>query len=107
MSAVFSGTIVEAFAEFTQDGDAIFNIQAFIGKLGAVAPAASTSYRNPVSAATVMAHLASVAGYTFENNGVMTQLPPSYFSGSIIAQIQKCAAAANISYIIDGNVLAI
>lgn len=109
MSAVFSGTIVAAWAEFTPEGDAIFNISAFVGALNATAPAQSTTYPNGVSVATAMANFATLSGYNFENDGVTTQLPPSYFSGSVLAQIQACAAAAGIEFIIDdaSNTLAI
>jgi hypothetical protein len=44
----------------------------------------------------------------FENNGVSTKLPISYFPGNVWTQMQACAEQANINAeVINGSVLAI
>jgi hypothetical protein len=59
--------------------------------------------------ATIMAGLAEQGGFHFENNGVQVQFFDPYFPGTVLEQIQRCAAKAGINHTIDHqtNTLAI
>lgn len=107
VSTLFIGTITQAWADFDDIPDAAFEMIAFVGAYEAAANAAPTSFPGPFDVATAMSGMATVAGYNFVNNGVNARLPPSYFPGSIMAQIKALADAAGISYIVDNGTLSI
>ena len=108
MTTVFAGTIMAAYADYNSMPSVPFKFECNAGVIDAVAPAVPASFPGPVDVATVMSGFARLLGYGFENNGVTTQLPPSYFSGNVRTQMQACAAAAGINAeVVNGNVLAI
>ena len=105
MSTVFEGNIQQAWGDFEGMPDVAFNIQAFVGALNLAAPTAPTSYPGSFDVATAMSGLAVRGGYNFQNNGVSVQLPASYFSGSLINQINQLVEHANIAHIIENGTL--
>lgn len=104
---VFMGNIKYAWADMSAQPEASFNVQAFSGGGDAVALTAASSFSGGVDVAVTMKGFADQMGIAFEPNGVTAQLPPSNFPGSVVNQIDACAHAAQINYMIDDNVLAI
>jgi hypothetical protein len=107
VTAVFTGTIIEAWTEANSQPDVALAITAFAGALEAAKPAPPTSYPKSADAATIMSGLAVQAGLSFESNNVSVQLSTPYFSGSLRDQMKACAAAANINWLLENNTLAI
>lgn len=107
MGVVFQGTITNAWADFKGSPDVPFHVVAQSGMISALAIAPPSSFSGSASVATIMSGLAAQMGLSFENNGVTTRLANPYFPGTLYAQAQACATAANIDMIIDRGVLAI
>lgn len=106
---IFTGTVFNGYADYDSAPDVPFHFQARASLFGAVVPTASSSFPQSIDVATVMKGFAKKMELNFENNGVSTQLPKSYFWGNLWTQIQTCAQHANIrAEIVDGGtVLAI
>ena len=100
-AAVFTGQISEAYASFEGAPDTMFTVNAFPALLDALRPLAPTSTSVPTDAATIMAGLASQMDYLFENNGVQTMLPPSYFPGTGRQQAEALARAGGFDLVFD------
>lgn len=83
MTVVFTGTITNAYTDFNSMPDVPFRVEAHTGLIDAVAPTAPQSFPNPTKASDILAGIAGQMGVPFENNGVTTVLPPSYFYGSL------------------------
>lgn len=108
MTAVFSGTIAEAYGDFSAAPDAPFIMNCQAGLADATANVPPTTFSQQTDVATIMAGFARQMNVGFENNGVTTQLPASYFSGSVQTQMREAAKHAGINAeIVNGNVLAI
>lgn len=108
LTAVFSGTIASAYADFAAAPDVPFILDCQSGLADATANIPPTSFAQQTDVAQIMSGFARQMNVGFENNGVTTQLPPSYFSGSIQAQLREAAAHAGINAeVVNGNVLAI
>lgn len=109
MTTIFSGQILGAWFDGSEAGNPAFVVTANAGTLLALIPAAPTSYKTSVRAADVISYLASLSNLRFVNYGVDTPLPPSYFSGSLAAQLKLAITAAKCdSNGLDGSgVLAI
>lgn len=101
LSTIFSGTITNAFGDFTGAPDGVFNISAKSLGVQAVSPAPTASFNGTVSVADVMAGFAKQAGLGFVNNGVTAQLASPYFHGSIVDQIKAIATHAGVSWTVD------
>lgn len=107
LTTIFEGTIDQAFGDFQGAPDVALNITAFSALAAAVKPVAASSYKGAVDAAVVMADLAKMMGFAFENNGVSVMLSNPYFPGTALDQVKACARAAGIRYTTDCSVLAI
>src|SRR6185437_12971952 len=107
MTVVFTGSIYAAWADFNGAPDVMFNVSAYTGLAAAVSPCPPGSYVGSVSAATILQNLAGQLGVAFENNGVSVQLSNPYFPGTAFQQIQSCANAAGIEWVLDDTTLAI
>lgn len=107
MATLFQGVITQAWADLEGAPEAVFTVMAFVGALQTTTPTPATSYPGGADVATIMQGLASRGGFNFQNNGVQVRLANPYFWGSIMAQIQACAEAADVAYIIDDNALVI
>lgn len=104
---VFAGNIVNAWGDYQAMPDVFLHIQAqaaFFNQLQAVKP---RSYKGRVDVASVMAQIAKDMGYTFENNGVKTQLADVYLSNTGMEQAKDLARAAGCDLYVDDKVLAI
>lgn len=108
LTAVFSGTIVNAYADYNAMPDVPFRFICQSGLAQATAPATATSYNGSTDVATIMSGLARQMNLGFENNGVNANLSNPYLSGSLLTQMRTVAEHANINAeIVNGNVLAI
>jgi hypothetical protein len=107
MGVVFQGTITNAWADFKASPEVPFHVVAQSGMAGALAIAPPSSFTGSASVATIMSGIAAQMGLSFENNGVTAQLANPYFPGTLYAQAQACAQAANIDLVIELGVLAI
>lgn len=107
LTKLFEGSIDQAWADFAAAPEVALNITAYSALVAAVKPVAASSYKGAADVGGIMADLAKLAGFTFENNGVSVKLNNPYFPGTALDQIKACAKAADISYTIDRGVLAI
>lgn len=107
LSVVYEGTISQAWADYNQAPEVVFNVVALAAALDAVKPVNARSYRGSTNVSVIASDLAGAMGLAFENNGVTGQLSNPYFSGTALEQLRACANAARISYTIDRGVLAI
>jgi hypothetical protein len=104
---VFAGNIVNAWADYQSMPDVYLHIQAqsaFFNALKAIPP---RSFKGGVDVASVMAQIARDLGYTFENNGVTTQLIDVYLPNTGMEQAKDLARAAGCDLYLDDKILAI
>lgn len=107
-SPVFGGTIWNAMPDYNQAPHVPFIGQARSGYINQVVPVPASSFPGTTDVATMMAGFAAKIPLGFENNGVSVQMPSSYFPGTLMQQIARCARAAHINWqIIDNAKLAI
>jgi hypothetical protein len=111
-AVVFFGVITDGFVDFAGQPDVCFHIVSRTALTAAVKAVPPTSYPGPVDAVTVLQSLATLGGFTFQNNGVSgVRLPACYFPGTVTDQIRACVEEAGINSTIDdasvGNVLVI
>lgn len=107
MQLVFSGVIVDAWADYNGAPDVPFNIEAAAGMDVAVKPVNATSYKGNTPVSQIMQDLATEAGLAFESNAVDAQLFSPYLSGSALSKIQQVARSSGVEYTIDRGTLAI
>jgi hypothetical protein len=98
MPAAFSGTIMNAYADYRMMPDVPFVFECNGLLAGGIASVPAASFSGATDVATIMAGLARQAGLGFQNSGVSVQLSNPYFPGSINQQIDACARHAGISY---------
>jgi hypothetical protein len=103
LSVAFQGTIFEAWIDGRGAPDLSLIITATSAYTMQVAPAAPTSYKGTVDAATVGLGIATQAGFAFENSGVDVQFPDPYFHGSLQQQLVDLKLAADCNLYIDGE----
>jgi hypothetical protein len=94
MTVVFTGTIINAYPDFSSLPDVAFRVEAHTMLIDAVAPSPPQSFPQPTKASDILAGIAGQLGVPFENNGVTTILPPSYFSGALRQQALAVVKAA-------------
>lgn len=97
LSPVFGGTINYAFGQYNAAPKVPFTFQCQTGLFDAVQAVAASSFPQSTDVATIMSGFARQMNLGFENNGVTVQLPPSYFPGTLMDQVRRCARAAHIN----------
>lgn len=107
MSIIFQGQITLAPIDLNGAPDSCLTVIAHAGYFEAVKSAPPSSYPGSANAAIIMQNLATQNSYAFENNGVSVMLATPYFAGSPREQMESCAQAANINWVIDSGTLAI
>ncbi|QPF81681.1 hypothetical protein IC762_17820 [Bradyrhizobium genosp. L] len=108
LSAVFSGTIVNAYADLNAAPDVPFILTCQSGLADATMNVPPTTFNGSTPVSTVMSGLARQMNVGFENNGVDSTLSNPYYRGSLTQQMRQCAKDAGINAeIVNGNVLAI
>lgn len=103
MSQVFSGIIWSAYIDFNDAPSVSLNISGIASALYLAKPAPALSFPSGGTVATMMAQIAATMGKNFQNFGVTTSLPASYFPGSPVDQARACAQHANINYDLSGG----
>lgn len=101
MGVVYNGYIVAAWADFTAMPDVVFYVLGQNDLIPLLASTEPTSFKGTASVATIMAGLATRMGYNFVNSGVTATITDQYLAGSIVDQIRKLEANANIVVDLD------
>jgi hypothetical protein len=101
MSVVHHGTIYEAWVDFAGMPDVPFHVTAYTELWEAMKAVKPTGYRGMVDVATIMAGIASLAGWNFQNNGVNTKMEYPYYPGTAWEQMQMAASDAHINAVVD------
>lgn len=104
---VFAGNIVNAWADYQGMPDVFLHIQAQAGFFNQLRPVKPRSFKGAVDVPSVMAQIARDLGYTFENNGVTTQLVDVYLPNTGLEQAKDLARAAGCDLYLDDKILAI
>lgn len=104
---VFAGNIVNAWADYQGMPDVFLQIQAQAAFFNTLKPVAPRSFKGQVDVASVMGQIARDMGYTFENNGVTTQLVDVYLANTGMEQAKDLARAAGCDLYLDDKILAI
>ncbi|WP_081472595.1 baseplate hub protein [Komagataeibacter europaeus] len=105
---VFSGGVIEAFADFNSAPNTAFVVSALSMSILSAAPIDPTSFQGSVSVSDIMKAIADKAGLSFQNNGVTAIMNGSVtLNGSAADQIQAISQASRVSYIVATNVLSI
>jgi hypothetical protein len=107
MSIIFMGQVTLAQIDASGAPDIRLNATAHSGLYEAVKTATPISFPGAADVATIMQNLATQNGYAFENSGVTAQLWTPYLPGSPRQQMEACANAANINWVLDNGTLAI
>lgn len=108
LSAVFTGTIVNAYADLNAAPDVAFVMHCQSGLADATMNVPPTSFAGSTPVSTIMSGIARQMNIGFENNGVDTVLSNPYYRGPAQQQMRQCAEDAGINAeIVNGNVLAI
>jgi hypothetical protein len=104
MSVVHHGTVYDAFADFQGMPDCAFHISSHSGLYEAAKAVPPTSYQGMVDVATLMSGIASLAGWSFQNNGVTDKIEDAYYPGTAWEQKEAVAEHANINTtLLDGT----
>ena len=106
-SLVFSGNIVNAWADYQNPPAVFLNVKAMSAMLGQLSACPPRSFKGEVDVAIVMLQIAEDLGLTFENNGVTARMSDIYLSGDLVNQARELANSAGIVLAIDNGVLAI
>lgn len=107
LTVVYEGTIAQAWADYNQAPEVVFNVVALAAAFEAVRPINARSYRGAVQASAVAQDLAKAMSLAFQNNGVDVALSNPYFPGTALEQLKACARSARFNYAIDRGILAI
>ena len=104
---IFAGNIVNAWADYQGMPDVFLHIQAQAAFFNALKPVPPRSFKGPIDVPSVMAQIAADLGYTFENNGVTTQLTDIYLPNTGLEQAKDLARMAGCGLYVDDKILAI
>ncbi|CAB3715270.1 hypothetical protein CEY09_30880 [Achromobacter marplatensis] len=107
LSTVYEGDIDQAWADYNQAPEVVFNVVALSAAGKAVKPVPPRSYRGATSVAVVCRDIAASMELAFQGNGVNVFLSDPYFPGTDLDQLRACTRAARISYTIERGILAI
>lgn len=105
VTQVFQGNLINAWGNYQQMPDVFLQLEARAGYINSLQPVPPRSFQGAADVAGIMSQLASSMGYTFENNGVTTQLSNPYLPGTALDQAKALATAAGIWWGIDGQTL--
>jgi hypothetical protein len=96
---VFSGEIVDSWADYQNMPDVNLYINAMIGYFHALKPTPPRSFKGPVDVATVLKQIAEAMGKHLENGGVTnTFVTDCYLSNCDMEQFKLLADQADIFY---------
>ena len=104
---IFAGNIINAWGDYQSMPDVFLNIQAQAGFFNSLKAVPPRSFKGSVDVASVLAQICRDLGYTFENNGVTTQLVDIYLANTGLEQAKELVKAANCDYYLDDKIFAI
>lgn len=110
MALIFAGQIFTAWADFSGQPEAVFQVSALASLGSSYASVAPTSFKGTVDAATVASSIAGqmTPPLTLHNSGVSVQLDNPYLPGDAMAQLRALADQADFEWSTDeAGVLAI
>ncbi len=103
MSQVFAGEISSAWADFNPSPDVYLYIEAKSGFYPARLAEPPLSINGEAPAADLISQQASLAGYSFKNEGVSASVRNAVFNGSPLEKAQAIAKQVGAEIIIDDN----
>lgn len=101
VNLIFSGMIMEAWADYAGSPDVCFNIVAFQGMEALLSSIPPSNPKGTTDAKEVMQSLADKANLKLEDGGVKVKLLNPYYTGTILQQIRACAQEADIWYSVE------
>lgn len=108
LSAVFRGTILYAYGDYSNQPDVPFIFDCYLGAAESTAQAKSSSFTGSTDVKTIISGIARQMGFSFRDYGVNVKLSKPYLYGSLWDQLDRVARHANISWGIEGaNTVAI
>lgn len=106
ISQIFTGTIYNAYADYSAQPNVSLAIEAQAGFYEQINPIPDNSGRSG-QVETLIESLASKIGWTFINSGVSAALGAFHIFGSVIDQIKQLASAANIACVFENDCVTI
>jgi hypothetical protein len=104
---IFKGTIINAWADYTQMPDVFLSIDSINSFVNKIIPVPPRSYKGQIDVATVIQQIAESIGLHFENNGVSVILNDVYLPNTAMEQINTIVQMANIDIYRDVDGIAI
>ena len=101
LSVAFAGDISGAFADYKSPPNMYFQIEGVTGYYGVQLPAQATSFSAPTDVATVVKNIATILGYSFQNNGFSAVLPNLYLTGTPMEQLRQVAVMVPMEMQVD------
>lgn len=105
LALVFSGEIVNSFADFNQSPDPCMQFEADSGSYPQQIAEAPTTVKGEARADHLFAQFAGSAGYSYKNEGVTASVMNAWFSGSPIDKMSKLARDIGCELLIDDGVV--
>ena len=105
MSVAFKGEITNAWAQYSSPPNLYFHVEALNGYFPSILPVKPSGYPGARSVSSIMKDLAAEMNYEFEDNGVKSWLIDQYLPGTAFQKATVVAAAADIEWGIDDDVL--
>lgn len=99
----YKGTITQAWADFSNQPEAIMQFVAIGAVSMSLKPVEPTSFKGQVPIDAVMQSLATEAGYTLVNKGVQGNITDPYLDRTTLWKIQALARAGSFQYTIDDS----
>lgn len=103
MALIFSGQIFQAWADFSGQPEAVFQLSALSSLGSSYASVTPTSFKGSVDAATVASSIAGqlTPPLTLHNSGVTAQLNNPYLPGDAMHQLRALAEQADFEWSMD------
>ena len=95
---VFVGTTINCWGDYGQAPEVPFRVEGQTGAFGAALNSAALSTSGVTDVTTALSGIANVLGLRFENNGVSSKLPASYYFGSPRDQALAIVQDAGINW---------
>ena len=101
MSEVFTGTIIYAWPDMTNQPNVVFRVEAQSGSFDGVRPAKPTSFKGPTPFKTAAQSIAQkfFKPRQIELGNITQMLDSPYFYGSALSQFASLAKAARVQWI--------
>lgn len=103
---LFTGTIQEAWADFSGMPDVYLSIHSITGGLDRLIPSPPSSYPEAADVTVVIADLAARMGLAFRNGGVSgVTIARPYWPGTLMQQAETVAEHAGIAFLADNDTI--